>query len=485
MAGFDILELLKRLRGEQEQTGLLGAQAEQPAAEQAPAQAAPTESGGGGLLGSFMPSDPSKREAMAMALMSGGANMMAAGGPSTTPMNFGSALGAGFGGGVQAYQEAMKNDAAIGASRSKVRSDQLKMQQAQDAQDFANTIDANGNNPFSIEFLKKYLKRQIASGDDEGARATMALIQRLDDEQRKDGRVLDENGNYVNADGTVDSAREMEEGKAAGRVAGEESQKLTDDIREYNLYRDQEKAKGLEPMEFRQWVLDQKRASAQQITIGGGTDKQFFDTMLEQNKTAQQNVKGLTAIGNARQSVQDGAILGAGADFRLGLQKIGAYLGVTDSDKISNTETFRSAIAPQVAAMLKETVGSTQISDNDRAFAEKAAGGSIDLDEKTILRLLDIMERMNRVSLENYQRRVDTIYPEGKGFDRERAILQVSVPEPVAPKSKADKKGPRLLGATAPTTGNDTVTDDQGVKYRYIGPAGGNRNDPKNWEEVR
>ncbi|MDP1309460.1 hypothetical protein Q6286_25285, partial [Klebsiella pneumoniae] len=92
---------------------------------------------------------------------------MAAGGPSTTPMNFGSALGAGFGGGVQAYQEAMKNDAAIGASRSKVRTDQLKMQQAQDAQDFANTIDANGNNPFSIEFLKKYLKRQIASGDDE------------------------------------------------------------------------------------------------------------------------------------------------------------------------------------------------------------------------------------------------------------------------------------------------------------------------------
>jgi hypothetical protein len=117
--------------------------------------------------------------------------------------------------------------------------------------------------------------------------------------------------------------------------------------------------------------------------------------------------------------------------MRLGLQKIGALLGA-DTSKIENTETFRSAIAPQVSAMLKATVGSANISNSDREFAEKAAGGSIVLDQGSVTRLLDIMERANGAVLEGHQKRLDAVYPDNGQYTRERALfLPVMAPAPV------------------------------------------------------
>jgi hypothetical protein len=104
-------------------------------------------------------------------------------------------------------------------------------------------------------------------------------------------------------------------------------------------------------------------------------------------------------------------------------------LGVANPQTIENTETFRSAIAPQVAAMMKATVGSMQISNADREFAEKAAGGSIGLNEGTIRRLLDIMERAGTAAVTGHRDRLNKVYPEGQGFDRERALFDVGIPD--------------------------------------------------------
>jgi hypothetical protein len=102
---------------------------------------------------------------------------------------------------------------------------------------------------------------------------------------------------------------------------------------------------------------------------------------------------------------------------------------------------------------MKATVGSTQISNADREFAEKAAGGSIALDEKSIGRLLDIMERGSNGLIERHQKQLDAVYPETPDgrFARERAIFSVQAPSQQpdqlsAPKPGEIRKGHRFKG---------------------------------------
>lgn len=202
-------------------------------------------------------------------------------------------------------------------------------------------------------------------------------------------------------------------------------------IREYEYA----KSQGYEG-DFTKWQNEGRKAGASSVNVdGGGTNKQIFDSVEKSAAAAQSAVQGLQSISEAKRAVQSGAIFGAGADARLGLQKVGAFLGVADPAKIVNTETFRSAIAPQVSAMMKATVGSTQISNADREFAEKAAGGSIALDQGTVTKLLDIMERANRAVIDTHRKRLDAVYPESGPYQRERSLFGIPdlPPPPAAP----------------------------------------------------
>lgn len=217
--------------------------------------------------------------------------------------------------------------------------------------------------------------------------------------------------------------------------------KPTDDVAEYEYYSAQAKAAGQQPMPFEQWQVTNKKAGASNFNMGGGSDKQVFDAMNESAVSARSAVNGLNSLREAKKAIAGGVITGAWANERLTLQKIGAWAGVADPSTIENTETFRSAIAPQVAALMKATVGSTQISNADREFAEKAAGGAITLDERTITRLIDIMERAGTVAVKSHIDRLDKVYPDQKGFDRERALFGVELPpEEQAPPPSSDRK---------------------------------------------
>ena len=161
------------------------------------------------------------------------------------------------------------------------------------------------------------------------------------------------------------------------------------------------------------------------VMIGSGVkEEKIFDETKARADSARAAATGLSALGNAGQALP-GAITGAGANERLALQKVASLLGVGDTEAISDTETFRSAIAPQVAAMMKATVGSTQISNADREFAEKAAAGAITLDASSIGRLLNIMKAANSEIVRKFNVDLNAVYPEGQGMDRERALFSV------------------------------------------------------------
>lgn len=183
------------------------------------------------------------------------------------------------------------------------------------------------------------------------------------------------------------------------------------------------------------------------VNLGGGSDKQVFDTLAASGEKAGAALVGLNGLSEASKALNAGAITGFAADQRLFLSKLGSYIGVTDPAAVENTETFRAAIAPQVSAMIKATVGSANISNADREFAEKAAAGSIQLDEASIKRMIKIMDKMGREAVRLHNSKVDTVYPAGKGYDRERALFLLPDPPPdeVIEEPAAKPKGPVVV----------------------------------------
>lgn len=214
------------------------------------------------------------------------------------------------------------------------------------------------------------------------------------------------------------------------------------------------------------------KSDAPSVTVnnGGGSDKQIFDTLVADRDIARAVVSGYAGLAEAKKAVDAGIISGSGADFLLSLQKAGAAIGVVDPTVIQNTETFRSAIAPQVAAMLKATAGTANLSNADREFAEKAAGGNINLDAGTIKRLLGIMETAARTSIEGYQAKLDAIYPNTPQFARERAIFAIPTPDftaPVAGSGSPDTAPAQAGSTTAPPQAVPLTPDLQSIYDKY------------------
>jgi hypothetical protein len=228
--------------------------------------------------------------------------------------------------------------------------------------------------------------------------------------------------------------RKVGQGMAQTLIANQlQGDKPTDEVREFQ-YAEKNPA-------FKQYKMDLKKAGSTNVTttVGGGSDKQIFDAMDEGAKAARATAAGLAGLREAKQAIEGGAITGFRADDRLALQKAASFFGA-DPTKVANTETFKAAIAPQVAAVLKSTVGTANISNTDREFAEKAAGGNINLDEKSISRLLDIMERASVGQLQAHQKRLDKVYSDPDKFGRERALFGVEMPAmPVRPPQAAPK----------------------------------------------
>jgi hypothetical protein len=134
--------------------------------------------------------------------------------------------------------------------------------------------------------------------------------------------------------------------------------------------------------------------------LGEGQAKKVID-----DKAAAEDAKGIiTTVQEGRRLLQSGVITGFGADF---LTSVGAALnqaGVNFAeDAVANTQAFSANMAANVGRIIKQFGAGTGLSNADREYAEKMAGGKVTLDRKAIERILDINERMARnvISLHN------------------------------------------------------------------------------------
>jgi len=177
--------------------------------------------------------------------------------------------------------------------------------------------------------------------------------------------------------------------------------------------------------------VNMKQESAFEQELGKENVKDVKGTQAK----ARESAAIIQNIHQGRQLLDSGMITGTGAEF---LTKAGQALQqfgfVKDKDPIKNTQAYGALMAQNVAKHIKEFGAGTGLSDADREYATKMAGGDITLDEKSIRKILDLNEKSSRNIIKNHNKSV-------KGI---KSMIPLEVEEPpeyVSPKKQSSTLG--------------------------------------------
>jgi len=201
------------------------------------------------------------------------------------------------------------------------------------------------------------------------------------------------------------------------------------------------KARGTAPYEYVQGTGPQGEpvVSAKSRLVGGelrGQPREAAAFAQARGSDLAGQMKGLEeaaagadsqlAILNEAKKLMPNVITGLGADARLNFERGMALIGDEKAkERVAATETFQATMARQVLDLVKQLGAGTAISNADREFATKVAGGQIALNEETINRLISIAERQAATPkrrLQELQSRVPGAAPtsgvrtQGQGF---------------------------------------------------------------------
>jgi hypothetical protein len=139
------------------------------------------------------------------------------------------------------------------------------------------------------------------------------------------------------------------------------------------------------------------RLPEQEKAFEGELGKGQAKKLVEDKVVADDARNIISTVQEGRRLLQSGVITGFGAEF---LTSAGAALNQAGinfaEDKIANTQAFAANMASNVGRIIKQFGAGTGLSNADREYAEKMAGGKITLDRKSLEKILDINERAAR-----------------------------------------------------------------------------------------
>lgn len=147
-----------------------------------------------------------------------------------------------------------------------------------------------------------------------------------------------------------------------------------------------------------------KKLSNPQTTINNVTDPiaaGIGKSFVEQRESATNASRIIEGVHRAKALVDQGIISGPGAAPRVFLERVGELFGLP-AEKAANTAAFKATIGEQVLAMVKGLGAGAGISNADRDFAERMAGGQEELGESAIRQILDIREKAERAKIRAY-----------------------------------------------------------------------------------
>lgn len=148
----------------------------------------------------------------------------------------------------------------------------------------------------------------------------------------------------------------------------------------------------------------------QQSAFEAGLGKGQATKVMDDKAAAEDARSIIDTVAQGRQLLQSGVITGFGAEF---LTQVGAALnqaGISFAeDRVANTQAFASNMAQNVGRIIKQFGAGTGLSNADREYAEKMAGGKISLDRKALERILDINERAARNVIKLHNKNVSGV----------------------------------------------------------------------------
>jgi hypothetical protein len=135
---------------------------------------------------------------------------------------------------------------------------------------------------------------------------------------------------------------------------------------------------------------------------------------------------------NALNILDQGIISGTAGDARLTFGRALKTMGFNGAeDESSNTDAYIAQRAAAVGEIIKQFGSGTGLSDADREYAQKAAGGNIVMNEDAIRRILEISDKQNRWVIEQYNKEVSSI-KEGGMFSAATRPIDTTQPDPTA-----------------------------------------------------
>ena len=218
-----------------------------------------------------------------------------------------------------------------------------------------------------------------------------------------------------------------------------------------------------------------RRAGAATTTIKTGDDvseKLVAERLFADRDTAVAAQRALPAYDEAEKLLKGGKVMtGTLAEGRLAIAKALAPFGV-DQTTADNTEVLRAQLAAPVLSLVKQLGSGAGISNADRDFAERAAGGKITLNPQAILRLAEIGRRASNLAITTYTKRLDRVYPEGEeGSSRLRRslVLEDMAPAEAQVATPAPMEQPAPQAAQAPKFKLGDRVRQGGVTYEWNG----------------
>ena len=144
----------------------------------------------------------------------------------------------------------------------------------------------------------------------------------------------------------------------------------------------------------------------------GALQKKLGDvkgTTIEKGFEAARDAESIIdTIDIGRQILNAGATTGFGANFLVNVGQALKQVGIDlNADESANAQTYMANMAQNVGRVIKQFGAGTGLSNADREYAEKMAGGNVSLDERALRRILDINERMSRNVIKRHNENVD------------------------------------------------------------------------------
>ena len=186
---------------------------------------------------------------------------------------------------------------------------------------------------------------------------------------------------------------------------------------------------------------DENRLRAQ---FGNLPPDEVFKQVTASRTLAKGAQQALIASRNAMDAFDKGAITGIGANQKLDLAKLLTGMGLVDQgDRVRNTEVFRNAMQPIIASILHQTSGTSQLSEGELRFAQRAAAGDITLEPASIRELMRIIDKRSTEMINDHSTLTGALF--GKDSPQANALFGVEIPKEIATRQVNDQAKEWLL----------------------------------------